>query len=87
MSSKFFRDCTTGKTPKQEIAIIFVSVPDACDLYCALPVKGTHVFQPSSKAVRRHGNFHDKRKVAGDSLAAWSAFVVSSHGLNAAFKK
>ena len=56
-----------------------MSVPDARNLYAALPVKGTHVVQSSSKAVRRHGNFHNKRKVAGNGLAAGAAFVASNH--------
>ena len=36
-----------------------------------------HFVQPSSKAVRRHCDFHDKWKVAGDGLAAGG---LCSHG-------
>src|SRR5262245_38807001 len=79
LSGKLFRDCSPGETPKQEIAIIFVSVPDARHLNAALLVKGVHVVQRSSEASRWHGNFHDKRKIAGDGLTAGSAFVALGH--------
>jgi hypothetical protein len=66
LSSKLFRDCSAGETPQQEIAIIFVSVPDVRNLNAALIVKRVHRIEPFPKATRRHADFDDKRKAAGD---------------------
>jgi hypothetical protein len=79
LSSKLFRDCSAGETPQQEIAIIFVSVPDVRNLTAALIVKHVHRIEPFPKAARRHADFDDKRKVAGDGLSAGAAFVATGH--------
>jgi len=65
LSGKLFRGCAAGETPQQEIAIIFVSVPDVRNLNAALIVKRVHRIESFPKAAR-HADFDDKRKVAGD---------------------
>src|SRR5262245_15165351 len=72
-----------SEAPEQVVAlVVIVSVPEADHLNAALIVKSVHRIQPLSKAARRHGDFHDKRKVAGNGLAAWSAFVTAGHSLS-----
>ena len=81
LSGKFFCDCSTGKTPQREIAIICVSVPDVRHLDTALIVKLVHQIGSFPKAAQRYGNFHDERKVASDGLGAGSAFIATGHQL------
>src|SRR5262245_41611523 len=72
-----------SEAPEQVVAlVVIVSVPEADHLNAALIVKSVHRIQPLSKAARRHGDFHDKRKVEGNGLAAWSAFVTAGHSLS-----
>jgi hypothetical protein len=68
-----------SEAPELVIAlVVIVSMPEVDHLNAALIVKSVHRIQPLSKAARWHGDFHDKWKVAGDGLAAWSAFVTAS---------
>jgi hypothetical protein len=53
LSSKLFRDCSAGETPLQEIAIIFVFVPDVRNLNAALIVKRVHRIEPFPKTGER----------------------------------
>ena len=45
--------------------------------FCALLVKRVHRIEVLSQAARRHGDFHDVRKVTGNGLRVWPAFVAS----------
>jgi hypothetical protein len=44
------------------------------DLNSALLVKRVHRIELLSQAARRHDDFHDVRKVAGNDLRAWPTF-------------
>src|SRR5262245_9495682 len=67
-----------SEAPELVIAlVVIVSVLEVDHLNAALIVKSVHRIQPLAKAARWHGDFHDKRKVAGDGLAAWPAFVTA----------
>src|SRR5262249_54733441 len=72
-------DCTASKAPQKVIAIVCVSMPYVRHLNATLVMKCVHVVQPLAKATRRHSDFYDKGKVAGNGLAARSAFVAAGH--------
>jgi hypothetical protein len=70
-----------SEAPELVIAlVVIVSMPEVDHLNAALIVKSVHRIQPLSKAARWHGDFHDKWKVAGDGLAAWSALEAAGRG-------
>lgn len=76
---EFFRDRAEGEAPVQVIAFIVGSMPDLHRLNAKLIVKGVHRVESLAEAAFRYSDLHDEREVAGDDLAAWSAFVACSH--------